>query len=97
MTIYVKPFHISMEGLEKVVLCRDDDPAFRAQFVGRRIAWGDEKQFAIVKGGAPEDQDNAIDAITGATMTSKGLDAAINTWLAAYEPYFTAGQTKEEE
>ena len=74
-----------------------DDPAFRAQFVGRRIAWGDEKQFAIVKGGAPEDQDNAIDAITGATMTSKGLDAAINTWLSAYEPYFTAGQNKEEE
>ena len=74
-----------------------DDPAFRAQFVGRKIAWGTEKQFAIVKGGAPEDADNAIDAITGATMTSKGLDAAINTWLAAYEPYFAAGNNAEEE
>lgn len=74
-----------------------DDPSFRAQFVGRRIAWGSEKQFAIVKGGAPEGQDNAIDAITGATMTSKGLDAAINTWLAAYEPYFANGKTTEEE
>ena len=65
--------------------------------MGRRIAWGSEKQFAIVKGGAPEGQDNAIDAITGATMTSKGLDAAINTWLAAYEPYFANGKTTEEE
>ena len=34
--------------------------------------------------------DNKIDAITGATMTSNGLDAAIDTWLGAYAKYFTA-------
>ena len=73
-----------------------DDPAFRARFAGRKIAWEEVPQFEIVKGGAPEGQENAIDAITGATMTSKGLDAAINTWLAAYKPYFT-NLTKEEE
>ena len=73
-----------------------DDPVFRAQFVGKRIAWDAQPQFAIVKGGAPEGAENAVDAITGATMTSRGLDAAINTWLAAYKPYF-AGKTTEEE
>ena len=48
----------------------------------------------MVKGGAPVDAegksvvDNKIDAITGATMTSQGLDAAIDTWLGAYAKYF---------
>lgn len=74
-----------------------DDPAFRGQFVGKKIAWGSNPRFEIVKGGVTAGQENAIDAITGATMTSKGLDAAINTWLAAYEPYFTTIQTTEEE
>ena len=63
-----------------------DDPAFRAQFSGKTVDFNDEKPFSIVKGGAPEGKTNAIDAITGATMTSKGLDAAIVTWLNAYEP-----------
>ena len=73
-----------------------DDPAFRNQFVGRKIAWGEVPPFEIVKGGVPEGKENAIDAITGATMTSKGLDAAISTWLAAYKPYFI-NLNKEEE
>lgn len=63
-----------------------DDPAFRAQFSGKVVDYADEvAPFAIVKGGAG-DKANAIDAITGATMTSKGVDAAINNWLKAYEP-----------
>ena len=73
-----------------------DDPAFRAQLVGKKIAWEEVPLFEIVKGGAPEGRENAIDAITGATMTSKGLDAAISTWLAAYKPYFI-NLNKEEE
>ena len=73
-----------------------DDPAFRAQLVGKKIAWEELPLFEIVKGGAPEGRENAIDAITGATMTSKGLDAAISTWLAAYKPYFI-NLNKEEE
>lgn len=73
-----------------------DDPSFRASFVGKKIAWGEQPRFEIVRGGAPEGRENAIDAITGATMTSRGLDAAINTWLKAYEPYFTSIKTVEE-
>lgn len=62
-----------------------DDPAFRAQFNGKNIDYAAESIFAIVKGGAPEGQSNAIDAITGATITSAGLNDAINTWLEAYK------------
>ena len=68
-----------------------DDPSFRAQFSGKSVDFSDSKGvFSIVKGGAPEGKANAIDAITGATMTSKGLDAAINVWLGAYKSYLTA-------
>ena len=65
-----------------------DDPSFRAQFNGKSVDFSDAKAaFSIVKGGAPEGKANAIDAITGATMTSKGLDEAINVWLGAYKAY----------
>lgn len=73
-----------------------DDPSFRAQFVGKKVDFSDSKApFSIVKGGAPADKANAIDAITGATMTSKGLDAAINTWLKAYEKYLCSAPVQE--
>ena len=71
-----------------------DDPSFQAEFVGEKANFSDANVFDIVKGGAPKDAegksviDNKIDAITGATMTSRGLDAAIDTWLAAYAKYF---------
>ena len=71
-----------------------DDPSFQAEFVGEKADFSSANVFDIVKGGAPLDAegqsivDNKIDAITGATMTSQGLDAAIDTWLAAYAKYF---------
>ncbi|MBR1698729.1 MAG: NADH:ubiquinone reductase (Na(+)-transporting) subunit C [Bacteroidales bacterium] len=86
-----------------------DDPAFQASFVGEKADFSKANVFDIVKGGAPKDAegksltDNQIDAITGATMTSQGLDAAIDTWLTAYSKYFGSAQKscckdeKEEE
>ena len=74
-----------------------DDPSFQTQFVGEIADFSSENVFDIVKGGAPKDAqgkslvDNKIDAISGATMTSQGLDAAIDTWLAAYAKYFQGG------
>lgn len=73
-----------------------DDPAFQAEFCGEKIDLDGDKIFAIVKGGSPKDAsgksavDNKIDAISGATMTSNGLDDAINTWLGLYKAYFSA-------
>jgi Na+-transporting NADH:ubiquinone oxidoreductase subunit C len=70
---------------------------FQSEFPGKSIDFTDEKGiFQIVKGGAPEGKANAIDAISGATMTSKGVNKAINTWLAAYKP-FLEGSTAAEE
>lgn len=62
-----------------------EDPDFRAQFIGKQVIYTEGADaFEIVKGGAG-DKANGVDAITGATMTSKGLNAAINTWLEAYK------------
>jgi len=77
-----------------------DDPAFRVQFAGKAICFEDVEPFAIVKGGAPEGKANAVDAITGATMTSKGLNVAINNWFKAYQNYLSidvADETAAEE
>ena len=60
-----------------------DDPSFQAKFVGKTANFADANVVDLAKGGQ-------IDAISGATMTSKGLDAAIDTWLAAYAKYFGA-------
>ena len=71
-----------------------DDPGFQAEFNGEQADFSSVNVFDIVKGGAPKNADgtsvidNKIDAITGATMTSNGLDAAIDTWLGAYSAYF---------
>lgn len=69
-----------------------DDPSFRAEFDGKVADFNASPIFSIVKGGASEGKLNAIDAITGATMTSNGLSAAIETWLEAYKPYFLSNE-----
>jgi Na+-transporting NADH:ubiquinone oxidoreductase subunit C len=78
-----------------------DDPDFQAEFIGETPDFANVNVFDIVKGGAPKDAegkslvDNKIDAITGATMTSGGLDAAIDTWLGAYAKYFQGAAPKQ--
>jgi Na+-transporting NADH:ubiquinone oxidoreductase subunit C len=80
-----------------------DDPSFQAEFVGEKPDFSSANVFDIVKGGAPKDAsgasevDNKIDAISGATMTSQGLDAAIDTWLAAYAKYFLNAAPAQHE
>ena len=79
-----------------------DDPGFQAEFNGEQADFTSVNVFDIVKGGAPKNADgtsvidNKIDAITGATMTSNGLDAAIDTWLGAYSAYFNGVNVAEE-
>lgn len=73
-----------------------DDPEFRKQFIGKSVDFSDAKPFNIVKGGAPAGKQNAIDAISGATITSGGVDNAINTWLEAYKAYLQTSNLTEE-
>ena len=65
-----------------------DEAWFREQFKGKKVNFSKpDDAFNIVKGGATAGDDSAVDAITGATMTCNGLDAALDTWFKAYIPF----------
>lgn len=68
-----------------------DDPSFRARFVGKTVDLKAKPAFEIVKGGAGN-KSNAIDAITGATMTSRGVGEAVADWLDLYKAYLTKAE-----
>ncbi|MBQ7269277.1 MAG: NADH:ubiquinone reductase (Na(+)-transporting) subunit C [Bacteroidales bacterium] len=65
-----------------------DEPAFREKFAGKTVGWGEEPAFRLEKNAEAGGATNAVDAITGATMTSRGLDEALNVWFKAYERHF---------
>ncbi len=66
-----------------------DNPAFRAQFKGKRIL-DDEGRFVgvIVRKGGARDPEHEVDAISGATITSNGVTDMLVDGLRAYEAYF---------
>ena len=76
-----------------------DEAWFREKFAGKQVAFGTPQLFNLDKNAEASGADNAVDAITGATMTSKGLNDALNVWFAAYEKHFAtlASTPKAEE
>ena len=68
------------------------NPKWKAQFVGKKLRNADTGAIAlsVVKAGKSKDgvQDyNKCDGVTGATLTSNGVDAMINDCLAGYAQY----------
>ena len=68
-----------------------DEAWFREKFIGKKVEWGTEPAFKLEKNVEATGAENAVDAITGATMTSKGLNEALNVWFKAYEKHFGLG------
>ena len=68
-----------------------DEAWFREKFIGKTVEWGEEPAFKLEKNAEESGATNAVDAISGATMTSNGLNAALNTWFKAYENHFGRG------
>lgn len=65
-----------------------DNPAFSAQFKGKKIFEGNQfVSVAVVKGGV-KNPNHQVDAITGATITSNGVTAMLEKGLKVYLPYF---------
>lgn len=61
---------------------------FQANFRGKKVFEGGERlRFEVVKGDAG-DSDHAVDGISGATLTGKGVTRFVNRDLDLYEPYF---------
>ncbi len=67
---------------------------FQLPFHGKTI-FKDSVSFysiKIVKGGAKPDDPHGVDAISGGTITSKAVEAMIDTCLAPYKTYFIANR-----
>ncbi len=60
---------------------------FRSQFTDKIfIENGSMVPVRIVKGGA-KDKAHEVDALSGATITSKAVETMVNSWLAYYQPF----------
>ena len=73
-----------------------DDPSFRAEFIGKKVNVASDPVFSVVKVGTSADENSSVDAITGATMTSKGLGEAIAFWLKAYATFLSSAAPAKE-
>jgi Na+-transporting NADH:ubiquinone oxidoreductase subunit C len=63
---------------------------FQEPFQGKTI-FKDSTDFVsvkVLKGGAPKDDPHAVDAISGGTITSKALEAMLDSCLVQYKTYF---------
>lgn len=62
--------------------------AFTDQFKNETIFEdGQLVSIAVIKGGAPQDDPHAVDAISGGTMTSRGLENMLKDCFKLYEPF----------
>jgi Na+-transporting NADH:ubiquinone oxidoreductase subunit C len=53
---------------------------------------GNFKSVKVVKGGADKTALNEVDAISGGTITSKGVQAMLDTCLTSYQTYFKSSK-----
>ncbi|MBE0485751.1 Na(+)-translocating NADH-quinone reductase subunit C [Marinobacter sp.] len=72
-----------------------DNPRWKSQWVGQKLYSDDksEPQIRLVKGGADrsaEDGEHQIDALSGATLTARGVENLVNFWMGedGFAPFF---------
>ncbi|MDA9556944.1 Na(+)-translocating NADH-quinone reductase subunit C [Vibrio sp.] len=59
-----------------------ENPNWRAQFEGKKLYDANGKPaISVVKGGAPEGSEHGVDGLSGATLTSQGVENTFNFWL----------------
>ena len=72
-----------------------DEPWFAASFEGKTIGEG-EILFEVAKPANRQvDENNHIDAISGATITSQALGVTLNQWFGFYKNYFAKNGSVE--
>lgn len=62
-------------------------PAFNNQFQNKQIFSGDQLVSILVKKGGNATGKNEVDAISGGTITSKGVESILRNYLTYYEPF----------
>ncbi len=87
-TIYGANF--SHEGETPGLGARITEETFQQQFAGKQLfKEGAFKSVSVMKKGQrPTDGSDYVDAISGATITSRGVSTMMQTCMAPYEPFF---------
>lgn len=70
------------------------NPAFPAQFKGKKIFENDEVKLTVVKSSKKTNDTFEADAVTGATNTSNGVSNMLKDCLSNYVEYFKTLKTK---
>ena len=73
-----------------------DEPAFAAAFTGKAIGDG-EVLFEVTKPANRQTENNGVDAISGATITSQALGVTLNQWFGFYKNYLVKNAVTEVE
>jgi Na+-transporting NADH:ubiquinone oxidoreductase subunit C len=68
-------------------------PVFYEQFPGKTLGTNGE-YFKVMKTGTAS-ADNEVDAISGATITSKAMGKTLNQWFGFYASYFKNNKVEE--
>jgi len=61
-----------------------DNPLWKAKWEGKKVYDGDKVELTVIKGEVAADTPNAeykVDGLSGATLTSKGVDNLIKYWM----------------
>lgn len=69
---------------------------FQSRFPGKLVTAAGNVAMSVVKFGKAKDAEFEIDGVSGATITSKGVDAMISTVMAGYLPFLTSGNAGHE-
>ena len=72
-----------------------DEPSFAEAFVAKTIGDG-EILFEIAKPANRQTENNGVDAISGATITSQALGKTLDQWFGFYKNYFAKNAAAEE-
>ena len=67
-----------------------DSRAWQEKFIGKRVYDGDEVVLSVVKN--VDDPETQVDCVTGATLTSNGVNDMLKASLKAAISYFKAGE-----
>ena len=66
-----------------------DNPSWKKQWTGKRVYKDGRVALRLVKGGADRKDAYGIDALSGATITSRGVDNLVKFWLSdtGFKPF----------
>ncbi|HOD00146.1 MAG TPA: FMN-binding protein, partial [Myxococcota bacterium] len=69
-----------------------ENPKWKANFHGKKVYGDDGRVVFFVKKGLAGDDPHAVDGISGATITSRGVTWMLEFWMGkdGYGPYLAA-------